>query len=297
MNDDPRDSHRVEASKKKLDEYIAAIGDEQIQNEKHNEVMNDDTRGDPIAVDEPDAPEPETLVCAPGSSSDIRIPKPTRPEIPIEPLVDNGTQKSEIRVQSPVRQKASKRRTEVPHPDEPGHKFVATADSPTQEATHFDISTPVGGSNHHGMAIPEVADDEMLSIEQRQLSSTDCLFLSSALIGKDMNEVVGPVSVSWIEKAVGEVLGVDIMEMYSPERVATLCKQFGLSPGCSLDLTNGFDFDTAADRKRAWDIVHCDEPLLLIGSPPCTYFSVLNQSNKHLNRNNPVWIRRFDRSR
>ena len=89
---------------------------------------------------------------------------PARPESPIEPLVDNGTQKSEIRVQTPVRRKASKRRTEVPHPDEPGHKFVATADSPLQEATHFDISTPVGGSNRPEIAIPEVADDEMLSI-------------------------------------------------------------------------------------------------------------------------------------
>ena len=58
--------------------------------------------------------------------------------------------------------------------------------------------------------------------------------------------------------------------------------------------TNGFDFDTAADGKRAWDIVHRDEPLLLIGSPPCTYFTNLNELNKHLNRDNPVWIRRFD---
>ena len=78
------------------------------------------------------------------------------------------------------------------------------------------------------------------------------------------------------------------MEMYSPERFAKLCKQYGLSPGCSLDLANGFDFDTAADRKRAWDTVHRDEPLLLIGSPPCTYFSVLNELNKHLNRNHPI---------
>ena len=234
MKADPRDSHRVKASKKKLDEYTAAIGDEQIQNKKHNEVMNDDTRGDPIAVDQPDAPEPETLACAPGSSSDIRIPSPARPESPIEPLVDNGTQKSEVRVQSPMMQKASKRRTEIPHPDEPGHKSVATADSPTQETTHFDISTPVGGSNHPGMAIPEVAGDEMLSIEKRQLSSADCLFLSSALIGKDMNEVVWPVSVSWIEKAVDEVLGVDIMEMYSPERVANCVSSSAYLPVARL---------------------------------------------------------------
>ena len=39
-------------------------------------------------------------------------------------------------------------------------------------------------------------------------------------MGKDMSEVVGPESVSRIGKVVDEVLGVDIMEMYSPERVA-----------------------------------------------------------------------------
>ena len=123
-----------------------------------------------------------------------------------------------------MRQKASKRRTEVPHPDEPGHKFVATADSPPQDATHFDISTPVGGSNRPEIVIPEATDDDMRSLEQRQLSTADCLFLSSALLGKDMIEVVGPESVSRIEKIVGETLGVDIMEMYSPERLAKLCQ-------------------------------------------------------------------------
>ena len=75
MKDDPTDSHRVESLKKKLDEYTAAIGDEQIQNEKHNEMMNDDTRGDLIAVDEPDAPEPETLV-RPRIQQRYTYPKP-----------------------------------------------------------------------------------------------------------------------------------------------------------------------------------------------------------------------------
>ena len=59
-------------------------------------------------------------------------------------------------------------------------------------------------------------------------------------------------------------------------------------------MTNGCDFDKASDRKRAWDIVLRDEPLLLIGSPPCTYFSVLNELNKYLNRNDPRWLSKFD---
>ena len=61
-----------------------------------------------------------------------------------------------------------------------------------------------------------------------------------------------------------------------------------------MDLTNGFDFDKVEDQQRAWTIVKRDNPLLIIGSPPCTYFSVLNESNKHLHRNDAIWMQKFD---
>ena len=121
-------------------------------------------------------------------------------------------------MRSPARPKASKRKTEAPHPEERDNKFIATAESPMQDGKHFDISTPVGGSTHPVIEIPEVPDEEMSSIEQTSLSSTDCMFLCGALIGKDMTEVVGPTAVNRIEQAVDEVLGVDIMEMYSPKK-------------------------------------------------------------------------------
>ena len=36
---------------------------------------------------------------------------------------------------------------------------------------------------------------------------------------------------------------IDIMEIYSPKRVAELAVKFGLVAGASLDLTNGYDFN------------------------------------------------------
>ena len=39
------------------------------------------------------------------------------------------------------------------------------------------------------------------------------------------------------------ILGVDITEVYSPERVARVVKKFGLVSGSSMDLTNGWDFE------------------------------------------------------
>ena len=35
-------------------------------------------------------------------------------------------------------------------------------------------------------------------------------------------------------------------------------------------------------------------PLLVVGSPPCTYFTALNELNKHLHRNDPVWLQKID---
>ena len=65
-------------------------------------------------------------------------------------------------------------------------------------------------------------------------------------------------------------------------------------PGSSLDLTNGFDFEKISDRRRAWQIIEKDNPLLVIGSPPCTYFSVLNELNKHLHRDNAAWMHKYE---
>ena len=84
------------------------------------------------------------------------------------------------------------------------------------------------------------------------------------------------------------------MEMYSPEGVAELCGWLGLKQGCSLDLTSGFDVDKSVDRPRAWENIQRDQPLLAIGSPPCTCLSTLNEVNRHLHRGDPTWLQRFE---
>ena len=61
------------------------------------------------------------------------------------------------------------------------------------------------------------------------------------------------------------LLGYDVTEVFSPERVNRLAAKFGLTPGASLDLTNGWDFSLAADRNRAWKLVKTSTPLVIIG--------------------------------
>ena len=89
-------------------------------------------------------------------------------------------------------------------------------------------------------------------------------------------------------------LGVDVMEMFSPERVGKLCKEYGLDQGSSMDIKSGYDFDKAEDRKRCWEAVMKDEPMLVIGSPPCTMLSRLHELNKFMYKNTRELMQRFE---
>ena len=86
---------------------------------------------------------------------------------------------------------------------------------------------------------------------------------------------------------------VDVSEMFSPETVTPVWKHYGLILGQAMDIKNGFDFDSAADRKNAWDSILRDKPTLVIGSPPCTFFSRSQGLNKHMYRNYAAWMAKF----
>ena len=61
-------------------------------------------------------------------------------------------------------------------------------------------------------------------------------------------------------------------EMFSPERVTAVCKQYGLTPGQAMDIKNGYDFDLEVDRKKVWASILQGKPKLVIGSPPVYVF-------------------------
>ena len=57
------------------------------------------------------------------------------------------------------------------------------------------------------------------------------------------------------------IMSVDVTEVFSPARVNKLAAKFGLTPGASLDLRNGWDFSLASDRNRAWKLVKYADPV------------------------------------
>ena len=62
------------------------------------------------------------------------------------------------------------------------------------------------------------------------------------------------------------IMGVDITDVFSPERVAQVAKQFGLTAGSSMNLTNGWDSNRDDHKRQAWAKVKEEAPVLLIGS-------------------------------
>ena len=67
-----------------------------------------------------------------------------------------------------------------------------------------------------------------------------------------------------VEMLIRQLRGVDVMEIFSPERVGKLCKEYGLDQGSPMDIKSGYDFDMAENRKRCWEAVIKDEPMLVI---------------------------------
>ena len=62
--------------------------------------------------------------------------------------------------------------------------------------------------------------------------------------------------------------GIDVTELYSPERINKICNEFGLQRGTSMDLRTGWNFNLEEHRHAAWEQIRRDKPLFVIGSPP-----------------------------
>ena len=97
----------------------------------------------------------------------------------------------------------------------------------------------------HGDKMPVTPERELLptyldpDITFRSLTAIEKYVIGRAILVSDISECTAPAELGKIASSAGHLLDVDIMEVYSPERVAKLCRKHGLTPGCSLDLTNG----------------------------------------------------------
>jgi hypothetical protein len=188
----------------------------------------------------------------------------------VEFLDDGPNALSECRFQSPVRPPATKRKKNI-HVEEP--------------ATKRSIVGELSG------------DEEGMDADSLQVKREDMKIVSLALLGRSIHEVYSnariDVAVARQSAEAMMLMSTDVTEIFSPERVASVCKEFGLKPGMSMDIKSGYDFDKKEDRDRCWESIERDKPSIVIGSPPCTLFSKLQELNKFMYKDNRMWMLKF----
>ena len=78
---------------------------------------------------------------------------------------------------------------------------------------------------------------------------------------------------------------MQVAEVYSPPRVVKMANEMGMRGGWSLDLTTTdedglpWDFNSIKMRNRATREIIQDKPLVVIGSPMCIEYSIVNRVN------------------
>ena len=79
---------------------------------------------------------------------------------------------------------------------------------------------------------------------------------SRAIPGHSLHEVYSnqmlPLAVdrNSVECMMKQLKHTNVCEIFSPECVAAVCWEYGVTPGAAMYTQSGFDFDIAADRKR-----------------------------------------------
>ena len=73
--------------------------------------------------------------------------------------------------------------------------------------------------------------------------------------------------------------GVGVTEVFSLEQNNQVCHGYRLAAGTSFVIRNGWNFDNNEDRRSAWKCIRAEDPLFIIGSPPCTMLSELQAFN------------------
>ena len=262
---------RTKKMKERFDHYAA----QQVAEGDENRVSAENPR--------PDAPE-DVSPPEPRDDGDGRRKEPEEFNIG-SPMKENGIDEdmgaddnelddgpvtvSERRVKSPTRAPATKPKKSI-HAEEPDTKKSIIGD---------------------------LTDDENdLDIDSLRAKQEDIHIVSMAILGRSIHESYSnsrielAVSCQTAEAMINGLMNTDVTEIFSPERVAQVCREFGLKPGLSMNIKSGYDFDDKKDRDRCWEAIKRDKPSIVIGSPPCTLFSKLQELNKFMHKDNKTWM-------
>ena len=76
-----------------------------------------------------------------------------------------------------------------------------------------------------------------------------------------------------------EAFMVDVSEIYSPPRTTKEAEKQKMKAGTAYDMLTGYELGSWKDQHRMWKELAREDPELVVLSPPCTAFSMLQQWN------------------
>ena len=139
-----------------------------------------------------------------------------------------------------------------------------------------DVTMDRGPGEGGGSAGSSLGKLEMLRSAREQVKE----YYSDHMLDENFDKDTTAISDALVQLA-----AIDVAEVYSPKRV-TGHHAFGMRTGLAVDLTTRkadgafWDLSQETDQKELEQLINDEEPKLLIGSPPCTAFSVLQRLNK-----------------
>ena len=125
----------------------------------------------------------------------------------------------------------------------------------------------IGGfaPNDNGGSVPNVTSfDDVISLTSRNSSA---MSVTSSMVFTSENGTVCDEC--------------DVAEIFSPPRLSPRADLWGLRGGFSHDLTTGYDLLTTLGRSQSWHELQSSKPGVLIVSPPCTWYSAIQNLNMH----------------
>ena len=120
--------------------------------------------------------------------------------------------------------------------------------------------------------IDELSEDEAngMDADSLQAKHEDMRIIGRAMLGQNLHETYSNARINLavcrqsVESSRNGLMSADVTEIFSPERVASVCREFGLEPGLSMDIKSGYDFDSKKGRDRCWEALERDKPTLVI---------------------------------
>lgn len=148
----------------------------------------------------------------------------------------------------------------------------------TQVDEQFSGHMDIGGL--HLAAIGQ-SDEFVQAVREASLCETACLLMDEEVEARRVLLQIGAVS----RKDAYDFSSKSIVELFSPPRVTEYARRHRLGDGVAMDLVTcdehgrPWDFSLEECRARASELIEFLDPDLVIGSPPCGPYSMLQELN------------------